>query len=207
MGPTGPKGDTGPTGPQGKDCAKFGELSFTPFEMTKKDKGHVPFFEVYDCEPAIAIRGWSMRPSYETQEPISLYFEVPKDFDYRGTVAVDLHLLVQRQGNEPQRNKKLAIRLRSDFKGSAQDLGSVFADCIDKEIYIDEPLREFTGNKLKHYRVTIPLRASLIDPQDLVVLVLDRAACGIDSVEGEYRGDVYLAGASFRYTRKPIDKN
>ncbi len=209
-GVTGPKGATGATGPSGKSCGGMGELAFTPFDMTTQDDHSAPFFKVYDTHPAIALRGWPMKPSFEGQNPISLYFEVPKDFDHQGKTELDLHIVVPRTGDdhndlEHVRNKKLKIRIRSDFKGNAQNLGCWFEDCVTECIKIEEPLPGLDCKKLRHYRVTVPLNSNHIDPQDLAILVIDRDNCDGKKPHSrgkEYCKDVYLVGASFRYARK-----
>ncbi len=174
--------------------------------MTKVCDDQVGFFKVYDTRPKIALRGWSMKPSRCKQEPISLYFEVPKDFNHRGKVELDLHILVQRQHKHPVKDKDLKIRVRSDSAGNDQDLGCEFNDCVEVCCSIDEPGHDKDCDKLRHFRVKVCLDPKHIEGQDLVVLVIDRGECHEDcdttKCDNEYDDDVFLVGASFRYKRK-----
>ncbi len=204
-GETGPTGATGATGACGLSASSNGELVFTPFDMTSA-YGTQPteFDRLYLTWPSIVIRGWAMRHSSNTQYPIGLYFEIPKDYDHTGYAEIDLQILVAQTSSEPIRNKNITIRVRSDFKNNAQDLGCNFIGSISKTFKpIDEPSRVESGQKLRNYRVTIPLDSSQIDPQDLAILAFDRVAC--DSSQGmndqEYEPDVYLAGVTLRYKR------
>ena len=213
-GDTGLRGTTGVTGPSGKGCGKIGELAFTPFDMTTSDDSISSFFKVYDTQPEIALRGWPMKPSSEVQNPISLYFEVPKDLDNHGKTELDLHIVVTKTGDQPVTfggknmlcpEKNVKIRVRSDFKGNAQNIGCWFDDCETACVEIEEPSLTEKCQKLRHYRVTVPLKSKHICPQDLAILVIDRDSCDDKTSHGsgekEYSQDVYLVGASFRYTR------
>jgi hypothetical protein len=208
QGERGHRGATGATGPSGRGCCKVGELAFTPFDMTTCEEPLAPFVKIYDVQPKVAIRGWTMKPSNETQYPISLYFEVPKDFDCQGKTELDLHILVPRSEgvlvNGPQRqDNKVRIRVRSDFKGNSKTLGCWFEDCVTECIAVEEPVQKPDCKPMKHYRVTVPLKSKHIEPQDLGVLAFDRDSCpGND----EFGRNVYLVGASFRYTIKCKDR-
>jgi len=203
-GATGATGVTGPKGDSGKHCRRiWNDLSFTPFDMTTHMDETVPFFQVIDTNPCVALRGWCMRPSYQKQNPISLFFEVPKDFDHQGATELDLHVVVPRIEGKNEGCNKVNLRVRSVSKGNGQTFGCDFEDCVSKCIEVEEPNTSEKCHKLRHFRVTFTLNSLHIDAQDLLWLVFDREHCGNGPycpTDKEFRESVYLVGASFRYT-------
>ena len=203
-GVTGATGVTGPKGESGKHCRRmWNDLSFTPFDMTTHMDETVPFFEVMDTQPRVALRGWSMNPSWKKQNPISLFFEVPKDFDHKGDTELDLHIVVPYTQNKNEGRNKVNLRVRSVSKGNTQTFGCEFDDCKAECIDVTEPAPNEKCNKLRHFRVTFTLNSLHIDAQDLLWLVFDREHCGNGPycpTDKEFCEAVYLVGASFRYT-------
>ena len=174
--------------------------------MAKKSE-LAAFLNVYDSQPPVALRGWPMKKSTLEQEPISLYFEIPKDFEYKGDAEVDLHLLVANTSEYPVTNKKINVRVRADYKGDTQDLGSCFMESKEKHVTIEEPHLALNCKRLKHYRVTVPLDTSKIDAQDLALFIFDRHSLNPEfGNASEYDADIYLAGVTFRYKRKVRDE-
>jgi len=150
-----------------------------------------------------------IKPSHEMQNPVSLYFEVPKDFDHKGKTELDLHILVPKNDegdDEPVRNKELKIRVRADYKGNMQNIGGWFDESVTESIKIEEPLTNQDGKRLRHYRITFKLNSKHVDPQDLAILVIDRENSTSTKARvrdsKEYAKNIYIVGASFRYTKK-----
>ena len=212
-GPRGPRGTRGPRGRRGRDarnCSRVGEVTFTSFDMTTKQTKQVPFFTVYDVTPQIALRAWPLAPC--SVDPVSLSFAIPKDFDHDGETRLELHFLVQKSHQaDPLQNKQITVRVQGDFIGQENNLGTIFPFSIEKNVCIDEPT-SLGCEKLRHYRVSIPLNTNLIEGQDFAILAIDRvfdyscstASTIIDTLTGafcDYPYPVYLAGATFSYHR------
>ena len=140
-----------------------------------------------------------MKPSSKPQEPISLCFEVPKDYDFKGTTEVDIHLLVASTSDKPVVNMPVNLRVQYDSKDNGHEIGGLF-ETKYASLIVEEPIIVQGNSRLKHYRVTVELDSLKFYPQDLALIVFDR---GHDAnvANDEYKGDVYLAGASFRYKR------
>ena len=110
-GAMGVTGATGATGPNGE-----GQLVFTAGDMFPVDPDAV-FFNIYTGEPEpIPVATHRMLPSdAEQQEPISLQFGLPDDYDSAtGTIVADLHILLDTQ-NAPT-SGFFNVRIRSDYK-------------------------------------------------------------------------------------------
>ena len=201
---TGPTGATGATGEKGDCCDGLCELQFMTHAMTKADVNDKTLVRlIASTNPPIAFKGWAMKPSRACQEPISMSFEVPKDFDHTGDTEVDLHLLVAKTLPEHIVGAPVNIRLAYDSKDHGHDVHGEF-ETKYALVTVDEPANG--TSKLKHYRVTIPLDSMKFYPQDLALMVIDRAVEGVNPEMvtwpyNEYPSDVYLAGMTFRYKK------
>ena len=203
-GETGSTGPTGVTGPAGACCDGLEELMFTSFDMTKLEVNDKTFKRlIAQTNPPIAIQGWTMVPSKAEQQPITLCFEVPKDFDYRGATEMDLHLLVPSTSANRTSDAPVNIRVSYDSRNTQHEINGMF-EVKTIEAKVSEPTMVEGFAKLKHFRVTIPLNSLKFYAQDLAFFVFDRMP--VEGKHEEYNGEIYLASVAFRYKKVVHDE-
>ncbi len=172
------------------------ELVFNAFNIANS-KGQNPnatfFIPQQTTEPSRPpVTFWSINKSTLTQDPLSLIFQIPKNFDNTGSVEVTAHLWVN---DTNIAGNSAALRLWADFKNNVQDLGaSGFSQTV-----ISDDISITPGN----IQVTISLDASTIAAQDWALLIFDRTAPSVPA--NEYDADMYLSSISFRYDQTAIN--
>ncbi len=141
---------------------------------------------------------WALNNSNQVQDPLSLAFQIPNNFDNTGSVDIEIHLII---ANAKANGETAALRVRSEFVKNDQELGTggFSQTIVSDDISITDP----TNGNLRHVFTTISLDASTILAQDWAFLVLDRTAPSVPA--NEYEADVYLSSISFRYDQTAIN--
>ncbi len=186
------------------------ELVFTPRDMDRRltPNPTSTFNNVYGIgalDPIIET--WlmgrsSLQPTDSRRRPMSIQFKIPNDFDSNGTVEVDAHLLIDDlQGGET--NETARLRLRADFKGNNEQLGTSAGGFAEDTESADFTITEPTlSSALNHQLVTITLTDSVVDaiePRDWAYIAINRAA---PMTGTEYGANIFLSTVSFRYQKK-----
>lgn len=175
-----------------------GEFIFNSFTMTK-DAVATPdtkFNDVYSTvAPLFPLRVWSLHASGSTQEPITLAFSIPQDFDSILPVELDIHLVID---NKSAAGTTAAIRTYLDSKANNESFGSAAGGAEQTITSSTFTFTEPTGNNLKHVSLTVPITNSGIYAGDFVFMAFIRVA----PISGtEYNADFYLNSVSFRYKK------
>lgn len=179
--------------------ASFSELIFTPLSSSKDGVATTDtrFDNVYgSTPPLIALRTWLIPQSSTTQQPTTIMFNVPADFDTTWAPTIDLNLLIANNGAT---GSVANLRVRADFEGNNAEFGTAspangFVQTVTSgDLTITEP----TSTNLKNIRASIALDNTVINPRTVAVLVIDR----VSTTGTEYANNIYLGSIVFRYKK------
>lgn len=154
------------------------------------------------------VPGWTLgfglqQPPFN---PVAMEFEVPKDFNNKRNIEVDLHLFARRTILEQQILSKEFARLVlfGFFAGECEALQPKL--CAQKVVKVCSLEQTSELNECRHFKVTFCLDPKKINPCNLGQLLILRAPLNLEPTVHEkemveFNGELILTAVSIRYRK------
>lgn len=185
-------------GPSSFACCGFSDtnsLVFTAFDMDKNGQNPDTSFNNLYSSSNFNIRAWSMKPSNEGQQVITLMFGLPTDIDVSSPLSMTFYFFIEKKGGA--RGDVANIRIQADTKGNLQELSGTFASTLSTDNFqITEPS---TNKTVENMILTVPVTVTAIQPGNWMLFAFDRIAP--TGTAEEYSKDIYLTGIVLQYTK------
>jgi hypothetical protein len=172
------------------------EVNFTPADMTSSQGLTVPVMIGTTGVGSALITGWPLAAATDAQYPVTLQFEVPADIHVKHKAALEIGILVPKNGFAPGRAR---FQVKSKYISSDNSFDVNNIAWSHTNFSADEKIHEPAAEgSVRYLNVKIPLSTAHVKSGQLALLnisrVLGECACE------DYAGDVYVVSAAFKYT-------
>ena len=171
-------------------------VNFTPADMTNAQGLTSPVIIGTTGVGSALITGWPLAAATDAQYPITIQFEVPADIQAQNKAALEIGILVPKNGFAPG-GARFQVKSKYISSHNSFDVNNIAWShtnfSADEKIH--EPAAE---GSVRYLHVKIPLSIAHVKPGQLALLnisrVLGECACE------DYAGDLYVVSAAFKYT-------